>query len=924
MFKYIILLFLLILPAFTFSLKISEVYFDWTNEFIGIYNDTDTYYSWEVLISGAKSSIIDLNISISPWEEIILGDNLEGISYFKSWLSLSISDTDSININLYDKNNNLLDSFFVSSWDVQSINNTKTSFEKIYSGSLWYIQPVKEPINNPDWYIINPWYVNIITSDLNIVQSKECYLTLDKSDKFNFLYVWDFWDIVWYNNWIIVWTGQNMSISLSKWNYTIKAVGKDLSGNICTWAYWIYLDSIYENIFTGELKIVEVHPINDTFPEYVELKANWNISWNYVLNWFWRWDTELDLSLKLYSGNTIVLAKSYSGFVDTGNILIFDNLSLLDDGEILSIQKDWYVVDNVQYSKWNSLYFSYLSGDTRYFEKNDSPTPWYALYIKDYYKINEKLDLNCSIYMQSYELKDDEIKINFDTNISDEDYCNDEYRQIWTYSWWVITWTCNPSYMYLLTWDKNINFRIEDLSGNILCEDTFNIFFLKENVEQQNLNCYIKVQSVDNYFLADSSINFITVVNWTEIQNTNTNYICTYTLSWNILSDKCNPYSLNLQWGLHKIDLEVKSNQWQTCQSTYYLNLPEKNTSTTKIAPTEFTCVSLSSTHLRTLVELIDKKYKTDYTKKKIFDPIKYLYVKDSGNLIDSCVKLNSDNLKILVDKIRQKYKSEYTLKKIFWTNNVSKSKSTSFSWYNLKIISILPDPEKGYYEKIVLSGQYLSWLSILNWTRKYKLSYPIINWNNYVFTGKFWLSNKKDCISLIYNNIALDKVCYINRDSNKMLTKLYRTEDILFVKDFIIFNKWNKLVIRENIPLISLKKKIKKLLPKLKKIFLTLKKIWKKYKQKYVKESYKSVYYKTRYLLLKDKYKRLKEEIVSYRKKKKELLKEKNKQIKLLKNQITFLRSFIVSIKSNIDKALYKDYLNKYRQVKKWQKIRY
>jgi hypothetical protein len=56
------------------------------------------------------------------------------------------------------------------------------------------------------------------------------------------------------------------------------------------------------------------------------------------------------------------------------------------------------------------------------------------LYIKDYYKIDKKIDLDCSIYMQSYELKDDKIKINFDTNISDKNYCSDEYRQTWTYS----------------------------------------------------------------------------------------------------------------------------------------------------------------------------------------------------------------------------------------------------------------------------------------------------------------------------------------------------------------------------------------------------------------------------------------------------------------------------------------------------------
>jgi hypothetical protein len=83
---------------------------------------------------------------------------------------------------------------------------------------------------------------------------------------------------------------------------------------------------------------------------------------------------------------------------------------------------------------------------------------------------------------------------------------------------------------------------------------------LQQKKEIENLNCYIKIQSKTDAFLAKDSINFITVINNKEIQNSNANYSCSYSLSGQILSNKCNPESMHLSGGLHKIDLSVSAN----------------------------------------------------------------------------------------------------------------------------------------------------------------------------------------------------------------------------------------------------------------------------------------------------------------------------------------------------------------------------
>jgi len=282
----------------------------WFSYSIKLYNDTNSLFSWKLILSGASSSNKNFNISINPWKEVIVWDAnniLSWISMSKTWLSLSISDKKAIDIQLLSSTWYLLDSLFVSTWNVSKYNDKKTSFEKIFSWWIWTINTTNIVKNAQTWYVANPWYVEIKKETFNnIVQTCSINLANKTNNTFNFSYTWNFdiSNVSWFVNGQVRQNGQNMSITLNTgWNYNIQAVWQDLSWNVCTWTYGIYFDKWFDNtnFFNWSLKISEIHPWKDSFDEYVEIQAVGNVSGDFVLNGFGRWSKTLQLKTTLYS-----------------------------------------------------------------------------------------------------------------------------------------------------------------------------------------------------------------------------------------------------------------------------------------------------------------------------------------------------------------------------------------------------------------------------------------------------------------------------------------------------------------------------------------------------------------------------------------------------------------------------------------------
>ena len=979
--KIFIIIFSFLLISFSYSLKITEVYFDWSDEFIWIYNEWNDQFSWNLIIAWVKSSDINLNIQINSQQEVIIWDDGSMLSWLKlnySGVKLSISDTKSMNIKLLSWNN-ILDTFYVWTSDVQKINNKKTSFEKIYSGWVWLVQAVQEPVNVKPWYFANPGFVDVWnlysqnedgdTTWWNqntwnsAVQTKvlNCNIVLNNVSWwiYNFSYSWDFFSswINWYQNNIFFSSEQNLSIWLTWENNLIQWVWIDLSWNICTGNFFLKKEVKNINIFTWTLQINEIHPNKDgNFNEYVELKAVWNISGDYLFSWFSSSSHTFNSKLVLYSWNIIVFAKSYSWFKYTWNVIL-QNLSLKDNWENLQIITSGQVIDNVDYSKWNYLYFTENSWWIKLFNTRWEKTPWYENYVKKYYPKQETV--NCSIVKQSQQQIWNQLKINLDSEISDNKYCWDTYRQIWTYSWWIITWTCNPWFIYLNTWDNNINFQIRNLSWDNLCEDSYKITYLQkqENTKNKQLNCYIKIQSKDDYFLSNSSINFITVVNDQEIQNSNTHYVCRYSLSWQVLSNECNPSSLIFSWWLHKINLSITWDDDKTCQTVYYLNLPNENTkivSDTYKEPINSTnCLTMNSSNLKLLVDNVLVKYKSDTTLKKIFGSIKFLFVNKDNDFVK---KSNSNKLRQFVQEIDNKYKSDTTLKKIFKPISYLYKKESLWTWINIetgnylntwfllqtweklqtfwstKIVWILPNPigADKWREVILLSWNIQSWLYLQIRQKKYKLSKYSLSWNNYLFTWTFNLLNTSACMNLFNSwNILQDRKCYKNPEvwkyiynfTNRVILNKKKIWNLKWLKLYfswvnIIVRLWEGQKIFKNKPYRILFKKVKKIIKIVKQYFDKSLRKNRKLQNRNNKLYYIYLKYYAKYLILKNRYNLLKNNFIKYKKHNKRKYKNKILTINIYKKQISFLKKYLSENKKLIDYKKYQRYLKDYKKL--------
>ncbi len=138
---------------------ISEVYFDGTDERIEITNIGDRNFQGNVTLAGVKSTPLSLtNISLIAGESKVFGDNLSQVSWNrfigKTGLSLNLIDTAPINIQL-SISGQIEDSFLVDQYWVDLYNDKKTSFEKI--GGIVTRTTSGRVANALSGYIINPW-----------------------------------------------------------------------------------------------------------------------------------------------------------------------------------------------------------------------------------------------------------------------------------------------------------------------------------------------------------------------------------------------------------------------------------------------------------------------------------------------------------------------------------------------------------------------------------------------------------------------------------------------------------------------------------------------------------------------------------------------------------------------------------------------
>lgn len=152
------------LPVYA-ELKISEVYIQWHQEWLEIYNTSNQQFEWTISLSWVKASLVTMpNITILPHEVVIVGDSLAIIpdtsNVVASWLSLFLGDSVDALIHLLDGSGHIQDTVYIDQETVSTMSANKASRQRIFT------TPIQEAITTESYihniqspHRANPWIV---------------------------------------------------------------------------------------------------------------------------------------------------------------------------------------------------------------------------------------------------------------------------------------------------------------------------------------------------------------------------------------------------------------------------------------------------------------------------------------------------------------------------------------------------------------------------------------------------------------------------------------------------------------------------------------------------------------------------------------------------------------------------------------------
>ncbi len=157
-------------------LVISEIYFEWSDEWIEIYNNSNNNFSWNFSISWVKNNIVNINTKINWNDFILLWDNLNNIidktKIIKTWLNLLINDNKNLDVKL------LYSGFIIDelTWNknfIENLWNSKSSIQKIKTWWIFYITwwNACNSFNLIPWFYWNPWKIYNYNDILSGTQS---------------------------------------------------------------------------------------------------------------------------------------------------------------------------------------------------------------------------------------------------------------------------------------------------------------------------------------------------------------------------------------------------------------------------------------------------------------------------------------------------------------------------------------------------------------------------------------------------------------------------------------------------------------------------------------------------------------------------------------------------------------------------------
>ena len=330
------------------NLKITEVYFDWDDNWFEITNLWNSDFSWNLTLNWNLNFTI--STQIPAWISKVFANSL---AMFQTWNNIEIIpnnisfNNEQINIDLIRSWENL-DTFFAHESWVDYLQEAETSFEKVWNWSNWTTTYVG--LNFDRIYNTNRW----------IAANPTTYFTQWENIK----------DVTKDRNWTEVYTGSDYELPID-----------------CDDFETDYL-----------IDISEIYYWNEVYPSYVELKINNKIS-SYYNNILLSWtvlQSPISIRARQMKANTFFLVTSNSTWYDEWRESYYNsNFGLNDSGFLIIYGDDWYsdleILDIVyvsKFSQWNSVYMWTESLECAWvFDYTDKFSPWLTIWQSQFIQI---------------------------------------------------------------------------------------------------------------------------------------------------------------------------------------------------------------------------------------------------------------------------------------------------------------------------------------------------------------------------------------------------------------------------------------------------------------------------------------------------------------------------------------------------------
>lgn len=323
---------------FTFT----EVLIDGSNEYVELLYDGTESYDGLIVLEGVKSSILEVDVSLSPGEIVVIWDSLEQLfshscsTIASQWLSLGDSADTTLQV---------LWSGGVDVWEISpslagDTDNTKSSLiREDWSSS---VVPPTHAINTTDPRIGSPCYVGF-QNDVNeedIEEGTEGEIdSWDDNIEDSSIGSWDSVDTWEDDGWSDGESTENNQEEEDDTETEEEEEEDDPTSSIDD-------EEVCEYILSpGALWIQAVSAKNgDLTDEFLVVQSAISYQGALLLRWWWRGSAELSVQVDLQPWDQLVVAKESRGFAPWVDLLVAPTLSLTDGGESVTLLDERGVV----------------------------------------------------------------------------------------------------------------------------------------------------------------------------------------------------------------------------------------------------------------------------------------------------------------------------------------------------------------------------------------------------------------------------------------------------------------------------------------------------------------------------------------------------------------------------------------------------